>query len=196
MLSVLAENIHDNRFLRLIKGMLRAGYLEDWVWNATLSGAPQGGVVSPVLSNIYLDRLDKFAETVLIPEYTRGDRRVANPAGRRWPTRLLPPASAGTVPRHGSCASSGAACHAGILVTPATAGSGIPGTPMTISSGSPGRRPRPRISSSASPVPARRAQAGTVGGQDADHPRPYPRRGSSATTSSPSTARPGPPSTA
>ena len=47
MLSVLAEHIHDNRFLRLIKGMLRAGYLEDWVWNATLSGAPQGGVVTP-----------------------------------------------------------------------------------------------------------------------------------------------------
>ena len=83
MLSILAEHIHDNRFLRLIKGMLRAGYLEDWVWNATLSGAPQGGVVSPVLSNIYLDRLDKFAETVLIPEYTRGSRRVANPAGRK-----------------------------------------------------------------------------------------------------------------
>ncbi len=47
MLSILAEHIHDNRFLRLIKGMLRAGYLEDWVWNATLSGAPQGGVVTP-----------------------------------------------------------------------------------------------------------------------------------------------------
>ncbi len=83
MLSVLAERIRDNRFLRLIKGMLRAGYLEDWVWNATLSGAPQGGVVSPVLSNIYLDRLDNFVETVLIPEYTRGSRRVANPAGRK-----------------------------------------------------------------------------------------------------------------
>ena len=83
MISVLAEHIHDNRVLRLIKGMLRAGYPEDWIWNATLSGAPQGGVVSPVLSNIYLDRLDKFAETVLIPEYTRGTRRVANPAGRK-----------------------------------------------------------------------------------------------------------------
>ena len=55
MLSALAEKIRDNRFLRLIKQMLQAGYLEDWVWNATLSGAPQGGVVSPILSNIYLD---------------------------------------------------------------------------------------------------------------------------------------------
>ena len=71
MTGLLAEKIHDNRFLRL-SNMLRAGYLEDWEWNATLSGAPQGGVASPVLSNIYLDRLDKFAETVLIPEYTRG----------------------------------------------------------------------------------------------------------------------------
>src|SRR5262249_53357608 len=75
MLAILAEHIHDNRFLRLIKQMLQAGYLEDWEWNATLSGAPQGGVASPVLSNIYLDRLDSFVETVLIPEYTRGKGR-------------------------------------------------------------------------------------------------------------------------
>jgi hypothetical protein len=72
MLSTLAEKIRDNRFLRLMRNMLRAGYLEDWVWNATLSGVPQGGVVSPVMSNIYLHRLDEFVETVLIPEYTRG----------------------------------------------------------------------------------------------------------------------------
>jgi group II intron reverse transcriptase/maturase len=75
MLSALAENINDNRFLRLIKQMLKAGYLEDWEWNATLSGVPQGGIVSPVLSNIYLDRMDRFAETVLMPEYTRGKER-------------------------------------------------------------------------------------------------------------------------
>lgn len=79
MLSILRENIHDNRFLRLIKQMLQAGYLEDWIWNATHSGAPQGGVVSPILSNVYLDRLDTFVETVLIPEYTRGVRRKNNP---------------------------------------------------------------------------------------------------------------------
>jgi group II intron reverse transcriptase/maturase len=80
MIKILAEKIHDNRFLRLIEQMLKAGYLEDWEWNATLSGAPQGGVTSPILSNIYLDRLDKFAETALIPEYTRGKARAKNPA--------------------------------------------------------------------------------------------------------------------
>jgi len=79
MVSILAEKIRDNRFLRLIRQMLKAGYLEDWTWHATHSGAPQGGIISPILSNIYLDRLDKFAETVLIPEYTRGIKRVANP---------------------------------------------------------------------------------------------------------------------
>ncbi|MGH2885488.1 MAG: reverse transcriptase/maturase family protein, partial [Solirubrobacteraceae bacterium] len=78
MLETLGETIHDNRLLRLIGQMLQAGYLEDWIWNATLSGVPQGGVVSPILSNIYLDRLDKFVETVLSPEYTRGALRRHN----------------------------------------------------------------------------------------------------------------------
>jgi group II intron reverse transcriptase/maturase len=83
MLSTLAQRIHDGRFLRLMRNMLEAGYLEDWVWNATLSGVPQGGVVSPTLSNIYLHRLDTFVETVLIPEYTRGRVRKQDTAYAR-----------------------------------------------------------------------------------------------------------------
>jgi retron-type reverse transcriptase len=46
MLDILAERIHDGRFLRLIADMLRAGYLEDWKWHATFSGAPQGSLCS------------------------------------------------------------------------------------------------------------------------------------------------------
>ncbi|HEU4792094.1 MAG TPA: reverse transcriptase/maturase family protein [Nitrolancea sp.] len=65
LLSILAERIHDNRFLRLLGNMLKAGYLEDWTYHKTLSGAPQGGVVSPILSNIYLDKLDHYIETVV-----------------------------------------------------------------------------------------------------------------------------------
>lgn len=83
MLETLGEKIHDNRFLRLVRNMLQAGYIEDWKWNTTLSGTPQGGVASPILSNIYLHRLDTFVETVLIPEYTRGKRRAHNPAYRK-----------------------------------------------------------------------------------------------------------------
>jgi group II intron reverse transcriptase/maturase len=83
LLRIMAEKIHDNRFLRLMRNMLKAGYLEDWDYRDTLSGVPQGGPVSPVLSNIYLDKLDKFVEQELIPQYTRGAARAANPAYRQ-----------------------------------------------------------------------------------------------------------------
>jgi group II intron reverse transcriptase/maturase len=82
LLKILGEEIHDNRFLRLIASLLQAGYLEDWRFNATLSGSPQGGVISPILSNIYLDRLDTFVEDELIPQYTRGAKRERNPVYR------------------------------------------------------------------------------------------------------------------
>src|SRR3989440_691509 len=84
LLKILAENIHDNRFLRLIKHLLQAGYLEEWRYHTTLSGAPQGGIVSPIFSNIYLDQLDHFMQTHLIPRYTQGHKRKENPAYRHY----------------------------------------------------------------------------------------------------------------
>jgi group II intron reverse transcriptase/maturase len=78
MLSILGDKIHDGRFLRLMKGLLEAGYLEEWTYHATLSGTPQGGVVSPILSNIYLDRLDKLVETTLLQAHNRGTKRKPN----------------------------------------------------------------------------------------------------------------------
>jgi group II intron reverse transcriptase/maturase len=78
LLRILAEKIHDQRFLRLIRNMLKAGYLEDWEYHDTLSGCPQGGVVSPILSNIYLNKLDEFVERELIPQHTQGARRKKN----------------------------------------------------------------------------------------------------------------------
>ena len=80
LLSILSEKLHDNRFLRLIANLLKAGYLEDWRYNATLSGTPQGGVVSPILSNVYLDRLDQYVETVLLPAHNRDTERKPNKA--------------------------------------------------------------------------------------------------------------------
>ena len=79
LLGILGEKIQDQRFLRLIRNMLKAGYLEDWEYRDTLSGCPQGGVVSPILSNIYLNKLDDFVERELIPQYTRGKTRRRNP---------------------------------------------------------------------------------------------------------------------
>lgn len=83
LVGIVGEKIHDNRFLRLLQNMLKAGYLEDWRWHATLSGSPQGGVCSPILSNLYLDRLDQFVETELLPRYNRGKRRRPNPAYKK-----------------------------------------------------------------------------------------------------------------
>ena len=80
MVTILSEKIHDNRFLLLVRNILAAGYMEDWVWHATLSGSPQGGVLSPLLSSIYLHKLDVFVEQTLIPEYTRGEKRRHNSA--------------------------------------------------------------------------------------------------------------------
>ena len=116
----------------------------------------------------------QFRRDVLIPEYTRGTRRKANPAGRKMANAMTAARKRGDRATVRKLRSSGAACRTGILVILATAGSAISGTPMTISSGSPARKPKPSKSGSARPVPARRTQAGTVSGQDADHPRPYP----------------------
>src|SRR5712671_3052747 len=88
LLMILAGKIHDQRFLRLIRHMLKAGYLEDWDYRETLSGVPQGGTVSPILSNIYLHKLDEFIEQELIPQYTRGTSRKDNPEYKRIQRRL------------------------------------------------------------------------------------------------------------
>ena len=86
--GILAERIHDQRFLRLIRNMLKAGYLEDWEYRETLSGCPQGGTVSPILSDIYLHKLDEFIEQELIPQYTQGTSRKDNPEYKRIQRRL------------------------------------------------------------------------------------------------------------
>lgn len=78
LLQILGVNIHDGRFIRLIGGMLKAGYIEDWKFNQTISGTPQGGVISPLLANIYLNVFDQWVETSLVPRFTRGKRQKSN----------------------------------------------------------------------------------------------------------------------
>ncbi|MYC69218.1 MAG: maturase [Gemmatimonadetes bacterium] len=78
LLAILSEQVHDNRFLRLVRYLLKAGFLEDWRYGKTLSGTPQGGIISPLLANVYLDKLDRFVEQVLIPAHTRGKSRKTN----------------------------------------------------------------------------------------------------------------------
>ena len=66
LVQILRERISDDRFIRLIRKFLKAGYVEDWTFHNTYSGTPQGGIVSPILANIYLDKLDKY-----VKEYIR-----------------------------------------------------------------------------------------------------------------------------
>ena len=66
LVQILRERISDDRFIRLIRKFLKAGYVEDWTFHNTYSGMPQGGIVSPILANIYLDKLDKY-----VKEYIR-----------------------------------------------------------------------------------------------------------------------------
>jgi group II intron reverse transcriptase/maturase len=77
LLDILRERIQDDRFINLIGRFLKAGYLEDWVYHRTYSGTPQGSVISPILSNIYLDKLDRKLEAIG-QKYHKGERRKPN----------------------------------------------------------------------------------------------------------------------
>lgn len=75
LLDILGKDIKDNRFLRLLYNMLKAGYCEQWRYHPSYSGTPQGGIISPLLANIYLDQLDQHVEGILKPMYTKGKTR-------------------------------------------------------------------------------------------------------------------------
>lgn len=78
LLNILRRDIQDSRFLNLIEQCLKAGYLEGWQYHKTYSGTPQGGVLSPLLSNIYLHELDTFVNETLLPQHNQGKRRGGN----------------------------------------------------------------------------------------------------------------------
>ena len=74
LVGILRERISDDRFIRLIRKFLKAGYVEDWTFHNTYSGMPQGGIVSPILANIYLDKLDKYVKEY-IRHFDKGTKR-------------------------------------------------------------------------------------------------------------------------
>lgn len=82
MVGILKERIKDDRFIRLVRKFLNAGYLENWVFHRNYSGTPQGGIISPILANIYLDKLDKYMEEY-IKKFDSGKKRRRNPEHRK-----------------------------------------------------------------------------------------------------------------
>ena len=60
LVELVNRKIKDARLIKLLHKFLKAGYMEDWRYHTTYSGTPQGGIISPILANIYLHELDKF----------------------------------------------------------------------------------------------------------------------------------------
>lgn len=75
LIGILRERIDDERFLRLIRKFLNAGYIENWTFHNTYSGTPQGGIMSPILANIYLDKFDKYVNEYT-QQFKKGKRRM------------------------------------------------------------------------------------------------------------------------
>lgn len=86
LIDILKERIADERFIRLIRKFLKAGYIEDWVYQKTYSGTPQGGIISPILANIYLDKLDKYMQEYIL-KFNNGKDRKRNPEYRKLETK-------------------------------------------------------------------------------------------------------------
>jgi group II intron reverse transcriptase/maturase len=82
LINILRERIADDRFIRLIRKFLNAGYVEDWVFHKSYSGTPQGGIISPILANIYLDKFDKYMKEYT-EKFNQGKRRKESPIAKQ-----------------------------------------------------------------------------------------------------------------
>lgn len=74
LIQILRKRIHDEKFINLIWKFLRAGYLENWEYHKTYSGTPQGGIISPILANVYLNEFDKYVEQLVL-KFNKGTKR-------------------------------------------------------------------------------------------------------------------------
>lgn len=81
LISLLRRRIQDERFISLIWKFLKAGYLENWQFHTTYTGTPQGSIISPILSNIYLNELDKYMLEYK-QRFDQGEKRRRTPEYR------------------------------------------------------------------------------------------------------------------
>lgn len=78
LVAIVNGKIKDARFIQLLWKFLKAGYMEDWRYNKTFSGTPQGGIISPILANIYLHELDKKV-TEMMQSFRKPRERAFSP---------------------------------------------------------------------------------------------------------------------
>jgi len=95
--SILRERINDERFIRLINKLLRAGYLDtDLSLTDSKLGTGQGSICSPIFANIYLDKLDRFVEEIITRE-TKGKNRKLSPEYQKLRYQLRKAEASGDV---------------------------------------------------------------------------------------------------
>ncbi|SHR49039.1 Retron-type reverse transcriptase [Mycobacteroides abscessus subsp. abscessus] len=89
LINILRKRINDEKFIRLMWKFLKAGFVESWRFENTYSGTPQGGIISPLLANIYLNELDMFIEKELKPSFDIGTpkKRKRNTEYRKYDMR-------------------------------------------------------------------------------------------------------------
>lgn len=88
LIDTLRERISDERFIRLIWKFLKAGYIEDFTFHNTYSGTPQGGTISPILANIYLDKFDKYMREYS-ESFDKGKKRRENPLHAKYSRKAI-----------------------------------------------------------------------------------------------------------
>lgn len=72
LINILRRRIKDEKLIRLMWKFLKAGYLEEWKYSKTYAGTPQGGIISPILANIYLNEFDQYMLNVLKKDFDTG----------------------------------------------------------------------------------------------------------------------------
>ena len=87
LINILRRRIHDEYFIALLWKFLKAGYVEDWTFHNTYSGTPQGSIISPIMSNVYLNELDRYME-VYMKEFERGKKRQKSEEYANWEQKL------------------------------------------------------------------------------------------------------------
>ena len=89
LMNLLRKNIHDKRVIELIKRYLKAGVMENGLLVKTAEGSPQGGPLSPLLANVYLNEYDKEMESRGVPVIRYADDIVVLAKSPRAAQRLL-----------------------------------------------------------------------------------------------------------
>ena len=84
LVELLRKRISDEAFIGLIWKFLKARYMEQWQYNCTYSGVPQGSGISPICANIYLSELDSYMQNIKksMTASQKPERRPKNTSGR------------------------------------------------------------------------------------------------------------------